>query len=280
VGRVVHYDLPWTDVRLAQRDGRAVRRGAERTHVDIVRFLPGPAFETRLHQLEILARKSRLPSRHGLGVEGRGHWRWRRELAATIPGVGNEGLCAVESDVDGVLAGVALERGGEVIACTVLWRDHALEWVDTPEIVEPRLLEAAHAPPAVPPSGTEVSQVLSSLAPVVRGLLRAASERRTVGSVPSPRDLRLGRRLRSLATKAARRRDAALLDTLERALRFCTGGQTAGEAMLIDALTTLDDEALLAALPDLPAAAPQPSPLHPRLTGLIVFRRSRPAAAR
>lgn len=280
VGRVVHYDLPWTDVRLAQRDGRAIRRGAERSHVDIVRFLPGPAFETRLHQLEILLRKSRLPSQHGLGVEGRGQWRWRRELAATIPGAGNEGLCAVGSDVDGVLAGVALERGGEVIVSAVYWRVQGVEWIDTPEIVEPRLLEAARALPVVPPSGNEVSQVLSSLAPVVRGLLRASSERRTVGAAPASRDLRLGRRLRSLATNAARRRDAALLHTLERALGFCTGGHTAGEAMLTDSLTTLDDTALLAALPGLPAPSPHPSPLHPRLTGLIVFRRSRPVAAR
>jgi len=274
VGRVVHYDLPWTDVRLAQRDGRAVRRGSERSHVDVVRFLPGQAFETRLHQQEILLRKSKLPSQHGLGIAGRRQWRWRRELAERIPGSGIEGLCAVVSDMDGVLAGVALERGGEAIVSTVFWRGEDFQWVEDPEVVEARLLEAAQGTPAGPPSGAVVSQALSSLSPVVRGLLRGASVHRAVGVAPAPRVLRLGKRLRSLATDAARRRDAALLDALERALRFCTGGQTAGEAMLIDSLSTLDDPALLAALPALPAASPHPSPLRPRLTGLIVFQRA------
>ena len=48
---------------------------------------------------------------------------------------------------------------------------------------------------------------------------------------------------------AARRRDAAMLAVLERALAFCTTGHTAGEALLLDSLPMLDDEALLDRLP-------------------------------
>ena len=42
-GRVVHYDLPWTEVRLEQRNGRAARLGSNRAEVEIIRFLPGAA---------------------------------------------------------------------------------------------------------------------------------------------------------------------------------------------------------------------------------------------
>jgi hypothetical protein len=80
-------------------------------------------------------------------------------------------------------------------------------------------------------------------------------------------------RLRRLAARAARRRDAAMLAVLERALAFCTTGHTAGEALLLDSLPMLDDEALLDRLPLLPEPPARPSALRPRMTGLIVFRR-------
>ncbi|HTO73299.1 MAG TPA: helicase-related protein, partial [Gemmatimonadales bacterium] len=75
--RVVHYDLPWTEVRMAQRDGRAARLGSWHGRVEIVRFLPPPEIETRLAQTQILSRKAALPERAGLGTRGREMWQWR-----------------------------------------------------------------------------------------------------------------------------------------------------------------------------------------------------------
>jgi hypothetical protein len=261
---------------MAQRNGRAVRRGSSRAEVAIVRFLPGADIETRLHQQEILIRKAGLPSRHGLGPEGRHQWRWRRELADALPGPGIEGICTVHSNAEGVLAGLALEREGARIASIVLWREgqeEAPEWIDEPAVVEARLLEAAHAPECPPPSCTVVREILSSLSPHFRSLLRDASVHRIVGSPSRAAVLRLGKRLRALAIRAARHRDAALLELLEQALGFCTGGHTAGEAMLMESLEAFDDETLIARLPTLPEESPRPAPLHPRLTGLIVFQR-------
>ena len=60
---------------------------------------------------------------------------------------------------------------------------------------------------------------------------------------------------------------------LERTLGFCTAGHTAGEALLLDSLVMLDDEALLDRLPLLPEPPARLSALRPRMTGLIVFRR-------
>ena len=38
--RVVHYDLPWTPMRLEQREGRVVRLGSVHREVEVVRFEP------------------------------------------------------------------------------------------------------------------------------------------------------------------------------------------------------------------------------------------------
>ena len=103
--------------------------------------------------------------------------------------------------------------------------------------------------------------------------MRVASARRVGNLSPSPAAIRMSCRLRALAARAARHRDAAMLATLERALAFCTGGHTAGEALLLGSLVMLDDDALLDRLPRLPEPSGRPPTVRPRLTGLIVFRR-------
>jgi hypothetical protein len=272
-GRVVHYDLPWTDVRLAQRNGRAVRRGSRWGAVEIVRFLPAAAIETRLHHQAILLRKAGLPSRNGLGPEGRQRWRWRRETAEALQGPGIEGRCAICGDTEGALAGIALTRGGETFVSALLWKGEGRDWSDEPATVESRLRQAATAQEASPPSPAAIRALLTSLVPHLRALLRGASAHRVAGLPVSANALRLGRRLRALAARAARQREAESLARLTRALAFCAGGHTAGEAMLVSSLLSLGDDALLARLPGLPESPPVPAPLQPRLTGLIVFRR-------
>ena len=79
--RVVHYDLPWTPMRLEQREGRAVRLGSARELVEVVRFLPPPALDATLELGERLRRKAELPARAGLGADGMRLWRWRSALA-------------------------------------------------------------------------------------------------------------------------------------------------------------------------------------------------------
>src|SRR5206468_280523 len=55
--RVVHYDLPWSPARLAQRDGRVDRLGSPHTRVETVTFLPPPALEGALAVEQRLATK-------------------------------------------------------------------------------------------------------------------------------------------------------------------------------------------------------------------------------
>ena len=79
--RVVHYDLPWTPMRLDQREGRAVRLGSSHGTVSVVRFTPPGPLDRTLRLERTLARKAALPSTAGLGPAGRSLWRWRTELA-------------------------------------------------------------------------------------------------------------------------------------------------------------------------------------------------------
>jgi hypothetical protein len=54
---VVHYDLPWTPMRLAQRVGRVTRIGARHTATHVWWFAPTPAIERRLRLTARLDRK-------------------------------------------------------------------------------------------------------------------------------------------------------------------------------------------------------------------------------
>ncbi len=271
-GRVVHYDLPWTEVRIAQRDGRAVRRGSTRPVVDIVRFLPESGLEARLHQLEMLRDKAALPHRYGLGTNGRPMWRWRRELAEELGSAESGGHCCVASDWEGALAGVALDRDGMSVLSTVFLREGGGAWETDPEAIRQRLREAAQAASCPLPCSAELDLAVASLVPVVRSLLRTASSARASGVPPKPAALALGRRLRRIAVSAARKRDTALLSLLEAALRFTTGGHTAGEEMLVESLSACVDADLVPRLAQLPTAPPLAAPLRARLTGVVLFR--------
>src|SRR5204863_2490551 len=84
--RVVHYDLPWTPMRLEQREGRAIRLGSTHGTVSVVRFAPPGPVERALRLEHTLARKAALPSIAGLGEGGRSLWRWRADLAELLGG--------------------------------------------------------------------------------------------------------------------------------------------------------------------------------------------------
>jgi hypothetical protein len=107
--RVIHYDLPWTDVGLAQRDGRAARLGSRHRRVESIRYPPTFQGEERLRGREILARKAQMPQLAGLGDGGRWLFRWREELLDVLPdGGARPGVAVIESPEEGILAGFEL----------------------------------------------------------------------------------------------------------------------------------------------------------------------------
>jgi hypothetical protein len=86
--------------------------------------------------------------------------------------------------------------------------------------------------------------------------------------------LRVQREIRA----AARRRDAAALEELERALAFLSGGHTAGEAMLVERLAGIGETELRQALRRLPAPSAQWPSIEARVGGLLLFGRLEEAA--
>src|SRR6185437_9543001 len=119
--RVVHYDLPWTPMRLEQREGRAVRLGSNHERVEVVRFVPPPVVDAALRLNERLSRKAALPGRAGLGPDGVRLWRWRSALADRLgAGAALRGTAVVRASPPGwaspatpsVLAGFELLRRG------------------------------------------------------------------------------------------------------------------------------------------------------------------------
>jgi hypothetical protein len=276
--RVVHYDLPWTPMRLEQREGRAVRLGSAHPKIEVVRFPPPPVLESALRLGTRLAHKARLPGRAGLGEGGVRLWRWRSILADRLGGPGAAGSALVPgAGRDGALAGYELRvrrgSGDYALAATVGWLDERGRWTEDSETVVGRMLEASeHARlAAAPPSA--VSRALDQLAVVIRGRLALAAGRRWSGAEPASAARRLVERLGEDIASAARRRDRRSLERLERTLAFAGGGHTAGEAMLVETMAQADPETLSRWLERAPAATPRWEAIDVRLTGLILFER-------
>ncbi|HEY9442153.1 MAG TPA: hypothetical protein VIQ25_02830, partial [Gemmatimonadales bacterium] len=78
-------------------------------------------------------------------------------------------------------------------------------------------------------------------------------------------------RIQAEIRAAARRRDAAAFEVLERALAFVGGGHTAGEAMLLERLAGLGDAEFGRGLRGLPEPSPRWAVIEARLGGVVVF---------
>ena len=276
--RVVHYDLPWTSVGLAQREGRAARLGSRHHRVEAIRYQPSPEGEQRLHGREILTRKSRIPELAGLGEAGRWLFRWREELSDCLPnGVARPGVALVVSDEPGILVGLELtaRRGAEMLrAATVGWLATGGEWTEAPEEVQPRLVLAASVASSRAASPQQITAAMETLRPVIAQRIRDGNATRWAPTNPSPGQFRLLPRLRQLIETAARAltTDFACYNRPFASLQ----GAYAGEAELILRLSTLDDATLKRALTSVPGVATEWEAVGARLTGILIFSAPHP----
>ncbi len=275
-GRIVHYDAPWTPMRLEQREGRAVRLGSAHGEVQVVRFLPPPALEAEIHIESALARKSALPARAGLGPKALRPWRWRDELAERLgPGPAVAGIGVMHGAHRCLLAGFTLHAmAGSQAVCVgsfvgVLRQGGV--WTEDREEVERAMMAAAMVGDTCPVSAESRRHAIRSLASPIRHYLAMAASRRWAYPEPDEAARYLARRLRQASHRAARARDLGALERLERALAFVSGGHTAGESMLVRQLMELGPRELTRAVARLPAATPRPEAIEARLSGLVLF---------
>lgn len=278
--RVVHYDLPWTPMRLEQREGRAVRLGSAHAAVAVVRFVAPPVWDAALGIEARLARKAELPGRTGLGPDGRRLWRWRAEIADRLAaGDAAEGSAVIRGEPAGVLAGFELlgvtEGRALRLSTAVGWLEGEGRWSEDPAMLAARLEAVAlgtPGPPACSPDhDRRMARALDRLTPVIRARLALAGARRWASAEPELAVRRLVGRLQDLVRDAARRRDGAELAQLERAMAFVAGGHTTAEADLVRRLAEASDAELAAALPRLPPPTARWDVVTARITGIVVF---------
>jgi hypothetical protein len=272
--RVIHYDLPWTPMRLEQREGRSLRYGSQNLEVHVVRFAAPPILERLLQVEAALDRKAKLPAVAGLGLEGRNIWRWRISLLEQFGrGVPSAGVAGVASSREGLLAGFTLSPAGHSgrLSPTVLWIEPNGRWSEAPETIAAWLAVAAAQKDVLPVKRDRITDWLSVLAIPIRERLALTRSRGWVTPDPVPSARRLAARLQYFIGEAARQHQSGRLAELERALAFVAGSHTAGEAMIIEHLAQASGPEVAAAVNQLPKVQPNCSGIEVRLSGLIVF---------
>jgi helicase-like protein len=270
--RVVHYDLPWSPARVAQRVGRIDRLASPHRDIHTVAFLPPAPLARALaleHRLalkvaaQLGAGAAQVEHVSGPGVdEAPLDWCDRLQQLATEDrtAVPPGAVAAVGSNID---ACVLVLRFGTDVEAIVVEDSRA-----TPDSVRATTLleQAVHAAPR-PLDRAAVSAAVRVALPLLRERLTAIATARWRAA---DRD-HIGRRLVPLALAAARR--AARSGRPERLARLdalvsrLTGGQTAGEALSLEALVSqrapLTAQVLLdwhEALPPLEAVTEAPQP--------------------
>jgi hypothetical protein len=272
--RIVHWDLPWTSVRLDQREGRALRLGARTREVEIVRFAPWPALEARLRQELALQRTRSLGTAAGLDDPGRWLFRWRVELAESAGDrPAPAGFAVVGGQEPGWLVGLALDPVPPVgtvepAPASLLWLGDDGRICDDPPEVSERLIRLGQLA-GTEPSAAQRGACLATLAPVIRARLAAATRTSWLARSAPPEQRRLVRRVRRLAADAARHRHRARLELADRALAWLAGGVTAGEAALVAELAIAPAPLSPEAWRELLARPREHPLLAPRLTGVI-----------
>ena len=271
--RVVHYDLPWTTVRLEQRAGRAVRLGSPHAVIEVVSFLPSPRLERRLRLHTTLRRKGQLPARAGLAPDPATRCRWRQDIAARFGApVSIRGVAEARGGGHAALASIEFWSDDRLLATHALVRHHDGSWTESADEVTAAIEAATRGPLPGPCDRAGVRRELGRLAGPVRRLARvAAGSLRAIRSIPLVEAPGL-RRLQALASTAIRGRDPVGIEAAERGLHFLQRGHTAGEQHLVARLNAATDEALLALLRRLPPAGGPAAPVRARLVGLICFR--------
>ncbi len=268
--RIVHYDLPWTAMRLAQREGRSRRIGARHTEVEVVTFDPPGWLERRVHLERTLRRKEALAGRAGLAGDA-SPWRWRQDLAARWAAVAPEhGAAALRGDRAECLVGVvALDDRQHEVACGVALLQEDGSWSEMAKVVSTTVDRVADA------RQIELTDRLQEnwrprIASYARTLLRRAREGLCHGGERTPQGRALLRRLQGLARTAAKERAIDRSRQLEELITFAARGHTAGEEMRVSELLTAEDPIRVKALGPGSTGA-DGSNLRVRIVGAILF---------
>jgi Helicase conserved C-terminal domain/SNF2-related domain len=243
-GRIAHIDLPWTAVRLAQREGRLLRVGQRHADVEIVVRTPAPAIESALEPVARIRRKRALADTW-LNGSLNGH---EEHVAAAPPGV----PVAILTDGEPGAWLVALRCRRDGCSGVQLLVNDGAGWMDGAAVFD------AIRPGTFGADRADMSNVDNSIVADITAEA-AAMARRRLGQAESASPPRLMRRIHALARPAAMRRDGVVLARLDRLLRFATSvsAPALGRQLLLGRLAECTDRELVQAL------VPEPRPRGP-----------------
>jgi superfamily II DNA or RNA helicase len=250
--RVVHYDMPWSPARIAQRVGRVDRAGSPHPRIETVSFMPPPPLAEALASERRLFGKARARSRAGGGPHAF-DWCDRLQDLAAGAVAASAPACTAAADRENA-AVLVLRIGGLVEALVVTESDVRADPARATVLLE----RAARSPPASL-DRARLERAIQRAAPLLRARLATVEAARWRAE---DRD-RLSRRLipwvLAAARRAARRREHAELARLDALVSRLALGMTAGEELLLDDLLARRGPLSLRAVLDwherLPAAA-------------------------
>jgi len=275
--RVIHYDLPWSPARLAQRVGRIDRLGSVHDVIETVTFLPPRPLARALRLEERLAAKALVQAASSASVEtvrgttqsGALDWCDRLDLFARRAAGGDApGAWAVVSGKEPAV--VLVVRLGRLVEAIVVDASGARA---DPARATALLAHALHATGRAPDRAA-LDSALERAGPLLRSRLGAIADARWRAS---DRD-RLGRRLipwaLTAARSAARRGDAAALTRLDALVSRLASGMTAGEEVMLEELVEgtapLSVDSLLGWHERLPAPIRAAEPPHAELVAALI----------
>ena len=234
----MHYDVPWSPARLAQRVGRVDRLGSPHAGISTVIFLPPEplasalALEERLAakiRAQVIAASAQLETARGAGADSAGlDWCDRLcEVARTGDTAPIGSWAAVRGEREATVLVVRIGRLAEAIVV-----EGSVARAD-PVAATRLLVHAATADPAEG-SSEEVRRAVKAAVGLVRARLAAVQDARWRAT---DRD-RLARRLipwvLSAGRRAARRGDALQLTALDGLVSRLASGMTVGEELLLE----------------------------------------------
>ncbi len=231
---VIHYDLPWTPLRLEQRTGRIARLGSPHTVVRVWWFRPCPALEARLALGDRLDHKLERQVRLGVATSSAvgqarvvgGLFDWRERFGAA-------------NHPSGLQPRFAVVRGPHVAVASLRWSVGPLEFRE--------LIALAGEPPTPVRDERKLARAVQLLgqSPASRAsteerwamALRQAVRCRLADCQRGPCDTetrRLARRLLRLAVAAGKSRNRGLVTLLDAALDRLTSGVPVGPARALE----------------------------------------------
>jgi hypothetical protein len=263
--RVVHYDLPWSPARLAQRVGRIDRLGSSHSAITTVTFLPPASLAGALTIEERLATKVGAQEIAGEG----GRLDWCDQLAPLASIGAPPGSCAAVGGDEACV--VLVVRIANLVEAIVVEGDVAR----TSPAAATRILAAAVTAEPIGVDHCLFQRAVDAAAPIIKSRLAAVQDARWRAS---DRD-RFARRLipwvLSAARRAARRGDGEQLGALDALVSRLASGMTAGEELLLDDLLSRREPLLVNDLLTwhrrLPPAKPEEAPTGVELVaGLVI----------